>query len=282
MTDATSRGDNTDVTIPPIFVISLARAQARRATIGARLAALRLPYTFIDATDGAVLDLHRHSAYAGHWRRLFFGRDLTPGEFGCLISHRGVYEQIIRHSIDRAIVLEDDAIVTDDFPAVVAALCASPVHWDLVRFLGRSKVYRSSRRLVHLNGPYLLARPSGTPGGAYGYLLTRHAAERLLRIMQHNWLPVDTLHGQVWRTGLQALNISPSPVLPDDKTPSCIGDTRYDKTPQLRGARKMIYPLFRFIWKIYSAVWTTWTALRTWPADLIVRHRHGADSSTIP
>ena len=43
--------------MPPIFVISLARAVERRADMIRRLDALNIRYEIVDAVDGADLDL---------------------------------------------------------------------------------------------------------------------------------------------------------------------------------------------------------------------------------
>lgn len=259
------------MTVPPVIIISLATATARRAAIAAQLQAMNVAYSFFDGVVGADVDMANHPAYARTLRHLFFGRDLAKGEFGCLLSHRGVCEHIVANDIPCAIVLEDDAIVSPDFPAVVEALQRSPVKWDMVRFLGRAKVYRKARFIAPLFGKYEITRPAGTPGGAYGYMLTRHAAKRLLKCLRRNFLPVDTVHGQVWRTGLEALAVRPSPVLPDEVVPSSIGDARFDKTVRTSGLKSAIFPLTRFAWKIYDAICTSWVLLRTWPGDCLKR-----------
>ncbi|MBI4694446.1 MAG: glycosyltransferase family 25 protein [Gammaproteobacteria bacterium] len=234
---------------PTVFVINLERSTARRADIAARLGALGVPFRFFTAVDGSGLDPEQVQEYDGARRRRQFGRDLTRGEIGCLLSHRGVYARIVAENIERAIVLEDDVHFAQDFPAVVDALCALPLDWDLIRFLDNPKLARKSRRLATL-GRYGLIRPATASGGAYAYLLTRHAAEVLLALTARTALPIDALHSQVWRTGLETYAVTPSPIVADDVVASTIGEARFDKQVALSSWRRALYPLTRFACKL--------------------------------
>jgi len=117
---------------------------------------------------------------------MFFGRDLSNGEFGCILAHKSIYECIAEENIGVALILEDDAILCDELPSVVNALIRHQKNWDIVRFLGRNKNYRASRTIVQLPGspPNHFARPHGMPGGAYGYVINNQAARRLLSMME--------------------------------------------------------------------------------------------------
>jgi glycosyl transferase, family 25 len=262
----------------PVLVITLAQAQTRRATIAARLAQLKLGCEFRPGVDGRKLDLATHPNYASMRRQLFFGRDLSGGEYGCVLAHRDIYRTMVERRIPRALVLEDDAILTDDLPAVLAALDRVSTTWDLVRFLGRPKNYRATRAIADLPGTTAqLSRPLGTPGGAYGYLLNLQAAERLLTMMGKNWLAIDTLHGVVWMTGLKTLSVTPSPVLPNDDIPSCIDSqdahARWDKRVQIPGGWRVLYPLTRGLWKLYLNLAIKLYGLWSRPADREIRRQ---------
>jgi len=238
--------------VPQIYVINLARSHDRRARMEAQFQKLGIKnYTIWPAVEGAQLSLEACPAYDGKTRRLFFGRDLTTSEVGCLLSHRGVYEHIAAQGLDAAIVLEDDCVLSEDFAAVVSAVMKLPVAWEIVRLIDSEKVYKQSIFITRFFKDYALARVRGTPGGGYGYLLTNAGAKKLLRKMQKNWVPVDTLLGQVVRTGIRAFGVMPSPVShyegPDGV--SMIGHQRFDKTPVLFGNEKYVYPITRFLYK---------------------------------
>jgi len=256
-----------------IFVITLPHATDRQQTIRRRLAGLGLPFEFIEGVDGRKLDLARHPNYAPGKRRMFYGRDLSGGEFGCILAHRRVYRHMISERVERALVLEDDALLTDQLPAVLRALEGIQPGWDLVRFLGREKNYRTTRVIAPLPGTEaMLARQLGIPGGAYGYLLNLDAARRLEELTRRNWLAIDTLHGAVWLTRLRTYAVVPSPVLPNDLSPSCIdtqdGNLRWDKTVRLKGPLRLVYPLTRGAWKFYLGCCTSYVRLKTLPPDM--------------
>lgn len=243
----------------PCFVITLEHSKERRETISSRLGELGIPFEFHPGVDGRKIDLLANPGYSKWKRRMFFGRDLSNGEFGCILAHKSIYEHIVKNNIGTALILEDDAILCDELPDVISALARNPESWDLVRFLGREKNYRASRKIARLPGTQSdLARPHCTPGGAYGYVISNQAARRLLSMMEKNWLPIDTLHGVSWLTNLNTVSVIPSPVLPNDQVPSCIDEQdsnmRWDKSVQLSGWRKPTYPLTRGGWKTYSNV----------------------------
>ena len=260
------------------IVISMDDAEARRKVISARLQALGIPFKFVPGVDGRKIDVPSHPGYDSFKRRIFFGRDLSNGELGCVLAHRNACSHFLESGFAAALVLEDDALLSDNLPGVLADLLAVRDRWDLVRFLGREKNYRASRLIAPLpHGGAHLARPLGTPGGAYGYLLNSRAARRLLELTDPIWLPIDTLHGMTWHTDLTTLSVVPSPILPDDDTPSCIdgqdAHRRWDKSVTLNGGWKLAYPLTRAYHKMHFAVMGRLMRLRTLFTDLLTTRK---------
>jgi glycosyl transferase, family 25 len=214
---------------------------------------LGLSAEIFPAIEGAAL-APEAADYAGCLRRLFFGKDLSSGEIGCAHSHRGVYKRMVETRTSVALVLEDDAIVTDELPYALNALLTGPQDWDLVRFLAEHKVEEKSRPLRRVGqGQWRLSRPYGTPGGAYGYLLNANAAKRLLKAARRFWVPIDTLHGQIWQHGLRVRHLSPSPVRPDHAVESTIGASRFDKQSQIKGWERLLHPVARGLFKVFDA-----------------------------
>jgi len=235
-----------------IFVINLAESRLRRRRIIARLTELGLTAEIFPAIDGRTAD-QAYGGYSGTKRRLFYGKDLTAGEIGCARSHLAVYSEMVRRKIEMALVLEDDAILSDELPRVLRDLSRTPVKWDLVRFLAAPKTIRRSKPVAVLADGRSFYRSYGTPGGAYGYVLNLRAAERLSRTIGV-WMPIDTLQGQVWRHGLRVRTLVPSPVIPDNDIPSTIGDARFSKRRSLRSWERVAYPFTRFGFKLFNAL----------------------------
>lgn len=265
-TDPPARDRDACAALPPVFVINLDRSPQRLAEMRRRLGALGIPFTRFPALDGRGLDLEALPAYDGRRRRLLYGHDMTPGEMGCLLSHRGVYEHMVAQGIELAIVLEDDVHVAADFCAVVAFLSSLPLRWDLIRFLDSQKIERKSRCLLEF-GRYRLSRPATAAGGAHGYLLTREAARRLLLATRRNAVPIDTVHGAAWRTGLEVLAVTRTLVVRDEIMPSTIGDSRFDKTVRLDSWARAVYPATRLWCKLSEAFGKRLVSSARWLAD---------------
>ncbi|MFM2128991.1 MAG: hypothetical protein RL477_537 [Pseudomonadota bacterium] len=251
--------------LPPVFLINMARDVERRRLMTERLEAIGLPFTVVEAVVGAGLDLDACAHYDGPRRRRFFGRDMTPGEVGCLLSHRAIMQRMIDENLPAAVILEDDVIFEPDFPDVLRALTGGGRRWDIIRFLGSEKIYRLGRRLIApLVGRYWLARIPGTHGGAHAYLLSQDAARALLAHTDRAWMPIDTMQGRCWTTGLESLVVHPCPLRTDPAAGSTIEDKRFDKTLRLSGFDRALYPLRRFAFKLGETLgkravwWGSW------------------------
>ena len=255
--------------IPHVFVINLPGDTHRRTLMQERLDKTGVPYSFFEAVNGRGFDMATAPAYDSKKRCRYFGRDMMPGELGCLLSHRAIYEKMDRENIPCAVILEDDVIFEDNFSDTLLALIKTPVQWDVIRFLGSAKIYaRGCRKITPLIGPYWLARLPTAPGGAHGYVLTLHAARVMLKHMQKNWMPIDTLQGRTWETGLETLVLHPAPLHIDLAVDSTIGDLRLTKSVQLTGLPKTLYPLTRSWFKICENMGKKYTYLSALPRDM--------------
>ena len=257
-----------NTSLPTSFVINLPRDKERRETMAARLDKLGLPYEIFEAVNGYELKPEELGFYDSKKRCRYFGRDLEPGELGCLLSHYKIYQKMVADNIEHAVILEDDVIFEDNFPHVLEALLETKVPWDVIRFLGSKKIYkRGCRKIVPLVGEYWLARLPTAPGGAHGYLITLRAAHIMLKHMQKNWMPIDTLQGRTWETGLETLVTHPAPLYPDERAGSTIGDARFDKTVTLQGWERKLFPLFRGWFKLNETLGKKYTYLSSWFRD---------------
>ncbi len=257
---------------PPVFVINLEHSADRRAAMITRLDPLHINYTFFKAVNGHELDIDTLPAYAKTRRRLLFGRDLSKGEIGCLLSHKAIYQHMVDKNIDKAIVLEDDVSIEPDFPQVIREIIKSPVKWDVIRFLAYEKVQKIGRDIFALpSKPHVLARIPTTSGGAYCYMINQKAARELLRHMQKNALPVDALHSYVWKTGLETFILRPSPVSSDPDNDSTIGRGRFDKGTQLSGWQKTVYPFTRAWLKFSELIGKRLSYWASWPRDVLMK-----------
>lgn len=240
----------------PIFVITLPEAKQRQNMLRERLDGFGLSFNFFDAVDGRYFDVLNHPLYNSQKRLKSFHQDLNGGELGCLLSHRSLYEKICNERIPKALILEDDVIFHDDFGRVLP-LCAEYIpEYDLIRFLGGPKVARLKQKIRdNIDQTYTINRLYSSPGGAHAYLISQKGARILLNHTRQNWLPIDTLMGQTWRTDLNCGVVQPGLAWHDENKPSFIGRERFEKTLSQRTRYECLsFYLTRGAYKFHDAV----------------------------
>src|SRR5262245_35182096 len=108
-----------------IFCINLERATERRRFMEEQFSNFNLDVEFIKAVDGRELsdEDFRHVTDENAVRASPYW--LTPGAIGCALSHRLVYEKMMKAGIAHAMVLEDDVILKKDVIHTLKQLDAS-------------------------------------------------------------------------------------------------------------------------------------------------------------
>lgn len=214
-------------------MISLTDAAERRARMKELLDARNLPFRFVDAVDGRDEDLTRHPLYNRSMRLSAYGRDMLSGEIGCFLAHKKCYELIVSERLEAALILEDDVILSEDFPEVLNDILDTGIEYDLIRFLGHPKIIaRGLRPVVTLRSGHALGRVKSTPGGGYAYLLSLAGARKLLEATGKTaiYAPIDVLLGRHWATKINGYAVlSELALSSDDQSTSFIGQERFSK-----------------------------------------------------
>jgi glycosyl transferase family 25 len=157
------------------YVINLGRAVERREHMEAQLG--DLAHEFVEAVDGHALTEEQRA-------RLDIRPWLTPGLVGCALSHRKAYRLILAAGQPFGLVLEDDAVVPEELPALLERLPS---------LLGSAEIallhYRSTRPGRLGDGPSLardlrLREPLDTKwlNATTGYVIGREACQRMLNL----------------------------------------------------------------------------------------------------
>ena len=206
--------------LPPIFVISLARAAARREKVRAQLNSLGLRYTMIDAVDGAALDLAQYSDRLrfDKWKFLR-GRELSRGEIGCFLSHYQLWEKLAAQQTQCALVLEDDISPDENFAEVAAAAAKVKWWWDVI-LLSARKRYKIDRVLCDLPHGRRLVRFNKRVGTTRAYLINQSGIKKLLGICRDISAPIDWRYAEWWLNGIEYY----AAITKDGKHPSTIGE----------------------------------------------------------
>lgn len=233
------------------YVISLKDQKERRVAIKKQLCAINLKFTFFDAVDGRSNNLLLDPSYSGLKRRLYFGKDLTSPEIGALLSNREILKKIISGTDEVALILEDDVILHKDFLFTLNNLLTSKAEWELVRFLGKSKMseYRQ-RKICSLGKNYNLVRIGTSPGGSYAYIIKKTGAKKLLNAMKHIYFPPDIIMGWPWKTHMGVMTVLPGIATWDKSFDSSLDCPDRFKKNLLTGWQKFIYPTTRGYFKI--------------------------------
>ena len=102
------------------FLVNLDKNPERLAFMDGQLKRLGISYERIPAVYGVNLTAEqKRSAYSSFRARLVRGTPLSDGEIGCALSHCAIYRQMAQENIKVALVLEDDIVISVEFPAVL-------------------------------------------------------------------------------------------------------------------------------------------------------------------
>ncbi len=249
---------------PDIYIISLKEEIARRQRRSEIMDHFGLSYQFFDAVDGRQMDVREQPMYHSSKRLTYFGRHLKGAEWGCLLSHLRVCEDVVQRNLPYALIFEDDVIIDDEFMDVMKAIAHMQKSFDLIRVFGRKKIAQAgSRPAYRLTDTYFLGRLKTAPGGAYAYFISRRGAKKLLDYCRTKKVayPIDAIMGRCWETGLDAYTIGTlrseyRPLVTVDlDIKSSIGEDRFDKTlSDIDGFRRFVFPLTRIWFKITENV----------------------------
>ena len=214
-----------------------------------QLAELGLEAEFIPAVDGRHFSDEQRTLYDEARAKKRNGAPLAPGELGAALSHRSIYERMVREGIERALVLEDDvrldpriAGLLRDEPLLASArwswlqLDYPEVGRPFLRAWLRSSAIEMRRRPLFalyalLKFPYIAllslyegARDSRVRRSAPRivrfarplyfascYIVTGEGAKRLLELATPVVFPADRLPNQARRTpGFRMRAIAPA------------------------------------------------------------------------
>ena len=194
--------------LPPIFIISLARAKERRADISRRLDAAGVSYEIFDGVDGEALNL------AGLGDRLKpddyrikYGRGFTRGEIGCYLSHYNLWQKIVDEKIEHAIIFEDDAVWDEDFFETVLNLLKTNHYWELVLLSANDR--RADFVLCDVGNRRNLIRHKRRAWGMVAYIIRRSGAEKLLDYCWEIRAGIDALYSEYWKNGVSFYLVTP-------------------------------------------------------------------------
>lgn len=176
----------------------------RQATFLQRLASAELPddwtieFRHVPCADASKLPSLPGTPYSD-WvvddapksLQQWWGKEVTRGEVGCLLSHLSAINVVAKSTADLNIVFEDDANVDSNlFFQLSKSMSDLPDDWDCL-YLGRNKVYAATEEQTFGS----LVRPSFSYQG-HAITWTAKAASKMIENIDsfmENQIPYDEL-----------------------------------------------------------------------------------------
>jgi GR25 family glycosyltransferase involved in LPS biosynthesis len=163
----------------------------RQENIKSQLNALDLSFEFFTGIDGRKLSNNELlEYYDSNKANKYSGRDLTRGEIGCALSHKYIYKKMIADNIQRAIVLEDDITIDQEFPLVVSRLEHLAINNYIIKMDTAEKQTVPWHR-TSLGDGYFIEHPLSSISATLGYYIDIEAAKTMLKIIDKIFLVAD-------------------------------------------------------------------------------------------
>ncbi len=164
------------------FVVNLDRNISRLAHMTALLGKIGTAFERVAAVDGRDLDRKAIAAASP---------DLSPGEIGCLMSHREVWRRIVTRGEPYASVLEDDIFAAPTLARLLEEESWIPADADIVKLETTHDLVRVDQAPITTVCNRGLLRLRSTHPGSAGYVLSAKAAASLLARTEKLRRPVD-------------------------------------------------------------------------------------------
>lgn len=199
-----------------IFAVNLDRSPDRWATIEKYFGDLPWPLYRTPALDarrdpdavlaerGQTIVLPPDGVGWNPYRYRIFGLI----EEACLVGHMRAWRQFLASGHQRGLIMEDDAEPYGDFEEAVRALLSEGPAIDIVKLEGTPTARAASRLAIPirpLGKKHMLVRSLRPRSGGAAYILTRPAAEHLLKKIDKLPMPVDDF---LWSQGTHGLDIA--------------------------------------------------------------------------
>ena len=175
----------------PVFVICLDREIDRRKRIKDHLDSLGVLFSFINAVDGQQLnETDLKERYSETLAIKSKGRPLAKSEVGCYLSHTSIWDNMVQNNIQKALIVESDAVFSKETIEAINQVDKTPHHWDLV-MLHYNFCFPAFKGRLVLTEKLKLVRFSNKVSCTTAYLLTFEGAQKLLSKAYPIKLPVD-------------------------------------------------------------------------------------------
>jgi glycosyl transferase family 25 len=201
--------------IMQILVINLENQTQRLQYQQKQLGNLKLPFVRIAATDAEQAQQENiPPAYWETWQR-----PMTWSERACFLSHQKAWKSVLT-SQKPALILEDDAVLSDELPSLLAALASlKTIDHISLEYRGRKKLL--AHQVTKTCGKHFLHRLYLDRSGAAAYILWPSGAQKLLKTARQKCALADAMLCQ--NNKLRSYQVVPAPAIQLDMLERCGG-----------------------------------------------------------
>ncbi|MDB2384503.1 glycosyltransferase family 25 protein [Endozoicomonas sp.] len=258
---------HSSITIPA-FVICLEREAERRLRIKQHLDAFGIDFSFSAAVDGRTLTPNdREQYYSEALSIKTRGRPMAAGELGCYLSHSRIWEKMVSERIPQALIIESDAVFTEEAVHVINAIEKQSLSWELLMLYYR-ECFPAFRDRKSLTSQSKMVRFSNKSACTTAYLITLTGAKKLLKTAYPIQMPVDDyMTGGYINKNINTFGIHPRTIhITDDALET--STIREDLFPMMEAEgikrrvvdekkilKEMEKSARRFVKKIFPPVW---------------------------
>ncbi|WP_430734978.1 glycosyltransferase family 25 protein [Halodesulfovibrio aestuarii] len=235
-----------------IFIINLERSADRRSKMEARLKELNLTHEFFNAVDGSENNFRYSNRYDSKKRLLLRGRELQRGQIANFASHISLWEQCVE--LDTPIVvLEDDAVLKDNFPKAVTLASQQINDFGCIRLYGNK--LNKHKIVRELDDTYKIALSIFGTTCSNAYALHPSAAKKMLAHCSNILHSIDVYMNHSYKHGVPCYVLTPMPVAHDTSQPTTINH-------RVKTKKTLLQKIVRELNMLYIRTATLLTSLR--------------------
>lgn len=173
-----------------VLAIALPTEVERRQHLAEMMSGLGITYALAETSPPVAPENWPDVGYDHEKSLTILGRDLSPAEIGCFLSHRNAWKTA-SESEKPTLILEGDALLNTDSVSVCQALTNNPADWEL-SMLYYSKCLPSVWQQQRITDTYRLAKFSNRRTYCLAaYMVSPAGARKLLALSESFYLPAD-------------------------------------------------------------------------------------------
>lgn len=223
------------------YYINLDKSTDRRAFMENQFAKLNLPITRITAVYGASLPKEVLKKEKQKHKILAHFPYPNDGEIGICLTHFKLWKLISEQPEDYAIVLEDDALIQNNFIEDLSKLLGQITTYDFLDISGKKGFYileQNDLLLKYLMPPVLMI----------GQVIGRNAAKKLTENLSDYYAPIDVMKQDVYKHKVPLYNTKLQYVKSIDKQ---MGGSTIQQNNMIVW-KKVIREIIRPFWQLLS------------------------------